>query len=202
MNETPLASRGGPWRRLHDTNITAAQGVFATGGLAAKTLGSPYAFAVTLGLIPVTEIPAGAVPSFAAGEATPNSIMFRFFGDDGNNKSFSARIWGITEGIGTVLTTKNQSWEATLLGQFLITFGNINGVTGTLIDSGSFEMDTIATTYGATSDIVLNSNAADIKGSFLRLDHLAFPLIGVELDDAVNAGTPATAMNALYRFLW
>ncbi len=202
-SQVNLASKGGPWKRLFATNVLAADAAFVSGGLAAKAFASPFAAAANIGIISLDNIPTSERPDFVSGGDTPNSIMFRFFGENASNDSFSARIWGITKGNSTVGSTKTQSWEATLLAQLLITLGNITGIAGTLIEpTTSFEADTIALTYGATQDIVLNSPANDLKGSFARIDHLAFPIIAVEFDDAVNTGTAADACNALYRFLW
>ncbi len=204
MGERNLASRGGSWQRLFTTNVTAANAAFVSGGLAAKVFTAPYLGAANLGIITLSDhLPTAAEPSFASGEETPNSIIFRFFGEDGSNDSFSARIWGIAEGIGTVGSTKTKSYEATLLAQLLITLGNITGIASTLIEpTTSFEADTIAVTYGATGDVVVQSSANDLKGSWARIDHLAFPILAVEFDDSVNSGTAAAACNALYRFLW
>lgn len=203
MSERNLTSRGGPWKRLHATNVTAANAVFASGGLAPKAFATPFSAGVALGIIDLEDIPTAERPDFAAGSEQPNSIIFRFFGEDGNNDSFSARIWGITRGEGTVGTTATKSWEATLLTELLITLGAKTGVAGTLIEATtSFEADTIAATYGATSDLTIQSSANDLRSAWARLDHLAFPILGVEFDDSVNSGTAAAACNALYRFLW
>lgn len=202
-SQVNLASKGGPWKRLFATNVPAADAAFVSGGLAAKAFATPFAAAANIGIISLEDIPTNERPDFVAGGDTPNSVMFRFFGEDGSNDSFSARIWGITKGNGTVGTTKTQSWEATLLAQLLITLGNITGVAGTLIEpTTSFEADTVTLTYGATQDITILSPANDLKGGFARIDHLAFPVLAVEFDESVNSGTAAVACNALYRFLW
>jgi len=203
MGERNLATRGSAWRRLFATNVTAADAVFVTGGLAAKPFTTPFLAAANLGIISLDQIPTAEKPSFAAGEEHANSIQFRFFGEDGSNDSFSARIWGITEGKGLVGTTAIHSYEATLLAELLITLGSRTGVANTLIEATtSFEADTIAVTYGATGDVVVLSPANDLKSAWARVDHTGYPIIAVEFDDAVNSGTAAAACNALYRFLW
>lgn len=199
--EVNLASRGGPWKRLFDTNLPAATAAFTSGGLAARPGATPFVATAALAIIALNDIPVSEKPALATGESEPNSVAFRFFGNNANNCSFSARIYGITAGGGTVGTTKTQSWEATLLAELLVTFGNINGIAGTLIPAADFEADTIAITSGNTNYIQL-LNTTDVKQAWAQIDHLAFPALAVELDDAVNSGTPATACNALYRFLW
>ena len=202
-NQVNLASKGTAWRRLFSTNVAAADAAFVSGGIAGKANGSPFAAAANIGIISLNDIPTSERPDFAAGSEEPNSIMLRFFGEDGSNDSFSARVWGITRGKGVVGSTPTQSWEAVLLAQFLITLGNVTGVTGTLIEpTTSFEADTIALTYGAVQDIVINSPANDLRGAYARIDNLAFPILAVEFDESVNAGTAAAACNALYRVLW
>lgn len=189
--EINLCTRGSMWKRLFATNLVAASANFVSGGLAAKPYLTPFAAGTNLALIDMRE---GGAP----GAAICNSIIFRFFGNNANNLTFSARIWGIEEGSDNVITVATKSWEVTLLAQFLATLGNVNGVAGTLIAAADFEADTIATTYGATNDITLNSNATDVKQAWARLDNLGFPQIGVELDD----GGSATSCNGLYRLLW
>lgn len=203
MGERNLATRGSAWRRLFATNVLAADALFVTGGLAARPFTTPFVAAANIGIISLDQIPTLARPSFAAGEEHPNSIQFRFFGENASNDSFSARIWGITEGKDLVGSTATHSYEATLLAELLITLGSRTGVLNTLIEpTTSFEADTIATTYGATGDVVLLSPANDLKSAWARVDHTGYPIVAVEFDDAVNSGTPADACNALYRFLW
>ena len=202
-NQVNLATKGTAWRRLFATNVTAADAAFVSGGIAGKANGSPFAAAANIGIISLNDIPTSERPDFAAGSEEPNSIMLRFFGENASNDSFSARVWGVTRGKGVVGSTPTQSWEATMLAQLLITLGNITGVAGTLIEpTTSFEADTIALVYGAVQDIVINSPANDLRGAHCRIDHLAFPILAVEFDDAVNSGTAADACNALYRFFW
>lgn len=206
MAERNLATRCGPWKRLFDTNPLAAVCSFTSGGLAAKIGGSPFAGSLVNPVLAVItsaeDLPTTTDLTYSSGGETPNAIQFRFFGDDANNKSFSARVFGIEQGISTVGTTKTISWEATLLAQYLITFGNINGATGTMVDAGSFEADTIVLTYGVTNDNAIQSNANDVHGAMVRLDHQGFPILAVEFDETVNSGSAATACNGLYRWLW
>ena len=191
MSMTSLASRGSLWSRLFATNVAAASANFVSGGLVARAYANPFAAGTNLALINVRE-------SQPPGAMTPNAMQFRFFGDNAQNLTFSARIWGIEEGVGTVSTTAMHSWEPTLLAQLLVTLGNVNGVASTLIEAASFEADTISLTYGASQDAVISSNAADLKQAWAAIDIHAFPLIAVELDD----GASATACNGLYRSLW
>ncbi len=201
-DESPLASRGGPWKRLVATNVAAATAGFVSGGLVPKIKGSPFVASSTLFLISREEIPTSEKPTFAAGGITPNSIMFRPFGGNDNNDSFSMRVWGLTKGIGTVGTTATESWEATLLAQLLVTLGNLAGVAGTLIEAADLEADTISLVEGATQDVVINSPEGDLRQAWARIDHLAFPMLAVEFDESVNSGVAADDCNTLYRFLW
>lgn len=201
MTDRASASRGGAWKRLFDSNVAAADAVFGT--IVGKKLASPFANAANFKLISLgAAIPSGVQAHQPTGDEQANSIIFRFFGTDANNESFSARVWGITRGTGTVVTTETRSWEVILLAEFLVTLGNLAGVAGTQIVAADFEADTIVRTYGATEDVAVSSPTNDVRGAWARLDHLAFPLLGVEFDDAVNSGAAAASCNALFRYLW
>lgn len=197
MSEKTLATRGGPWKRLFDTNVAAAAAAFGT--VAGKAKGSPPASNSTgLGIIsPFSPLPVAGALDFAAGEAMPNAVELRFFGRNAQNLTFSARVWGYTKGIGSPGGTAVECWERVLLAQFLCTIGNIAGVASTLIEASDLEVDTISLTYGASADVSISSPANDLP-AYVRLDHQGYPILGIELDD----GASATEVNALYRFLW
>ena len=195
MSSMTLASRGSAWRRLFATNVSAANAAFVSGGLAARLHTNPFTSGTNLAVL---DPRGGGV----AGAEMPNSLLLRFFGTDANNESFSARVWGIELGNSLVGSTQTKSWEPTLLAQLLVTFGNLAGVAGTQIAAADFEADTIALTYGASQDIVINSPANDLRNAWARIDMLGFPQIAIEMDDAVNSGAAAASCNGLFRFLW
>jgi hypothetical protein len=197
MSEKTLATRGGPWVRLFDTNVAAAAAAFGT--VVGKAKGSPPASNSTgLAIIsPFSPLPVAGKLDFAAGEAMPNAVELRFFGRDAANETFLARVWGFTKGIGSPGGTATECWERVLLAQFTLTLGNIAGVAGTLIEASDFEVDTITLTYGASADVSISSPANDLPAK-VRIDHQGYPILGIELDDNVSAAE----VNALYRFLW
>jgi hypothetical protein len=185
-----LASRGGLWRRLFASNVAAASANFVSGGLAARIGTNPFTSGTNLAILD----PGGGA---ASGRATPNSVLFRFFGTDASNETFSARIWGIEEGVSDVVSTATRSWQPTLLAELAITLGDLAGVAGTLIVAADFEADTIALTYGASQDIVLVTTT-DVRQAWARIDFLGFPILAVEFDD----GGSAASCNGLYRWVW
>lgn len=197
-SQVNLSSRGGLWRRLLADNVAAATSAFGT--VVGKVKQSPFVTSSTLTIISLNNPPTSEKPFHADGEE-PNSVMFRFFGQNNQNLGFSARVWGLTKGMGYSSTTAIECWERVLLAQFLVTTGNISGVANTLIGASDFECDTIALTYGESSGIAISSPANDLP-AWARLDHLAFPYLGIEIDESVNPGSPTTTSNILYRFLW
>lgn len=200
VDEQPLASRGGNWKRLFATNVAAASADFVSGGLVERPItnvkANPFEVGTNLAIIDLVTIPTSERPEFAAGAAVPNSIMFQLFGTDANNETFSGRFWGITQAQGLVGSTSVRSWKPTLLAEVLATLGAAQGVANTLVEAADFYADTYALTYGSSSDVVI-ANATDLRGAWFRLDHLAFPLIAVEFQE----GTAATC-NGLWRPLW
>ncbi len=194
--EVHLSSLGSPWRRLFDTSIAQASGAFLTsGGLKGRAFTSLAGNGLpedTAAGLKVIDLRAEAGP----GGATPNAIMFKFFGTNTSNQTFNARVWGIERGFGTVGTTKTQSWETCLLAQFGGVLGANGDAAGSLIGT-DLVADTITLTYGASQDVVISSPANDLQ-AWARLDNLGFPVIGVELDDAGSAVT----INGLYRLVW
>lgn len=190
-----LSTVGGPWKRVAATNVAAADAVFVTGGLAAKAYGSPFAAAANLFLL---DLKADAAP----GGQSPSAVIFRPFGGNDSNDSFSMRVWGIEVGDSLVGSTRVKSWEVTLLAELLVTLGSRVGVASTLIEAADLEADTVAMTDGASQDVVICSPEGDLKNAWARIDTLGFSLLAVEFDDAVNSGTAADDCNSLYRWLW
>ena len=197
MDSIVLSSRGSPWRRLYDTNVSAASAAFTTDGLQGRTRGpidkdNLYSDS---GDLRVLDLRAAAGP----GGTTPNSVIFVPFGRDTTNQTMSMRIWGVEEGVSGVGGSPVKSWEPMLLAELLCTLSAAKaGVAGSLVESSDYYCDTISLTQGASQDIVIASNASDLRAAWARIDILGFPILVVEMDD----GASATQVNSLYRFLW
>lgn len=190
------SSRGSIWRRVLDTNIAAAAAAFVSGGLQGRPRTARIAgeniFTAGGGLA-ILDL-RGDV---GAGGMAPNNVMFKPFGTDANNESFSMRVWGIEAGQGPVGATSVSAWEATLMAEVLVTLGNVAGANDSLVVASDFYADTVGLTYGSGVDNIMSSNAADLRGAWFRCDTLGFQVFGVEFQEVT-----AATMNALYRPLW
>lgn len=197
--ETPLASKGGMWRRLFQTNIAAAAAAFTSGGLVAKVVDNTptqnrftnHATAAIAAIDTVGQIT-------AAGSSTPNAVQVILFGTDTSNQTLSARVWGIAKGQDAVASSGVATvWQPFLLCEILATLSAVAGAAGHLIPASNLYADTYEITQGAASDIAI-VNGSDVRGPNFRVDIQGFDQIVVELDDGGSAAT----VNGIYRFLW
>lgn len=196
MSEFVQASRGGPWRRVYATSVLAAAAAYTSGGLKGQARGNrnlPNMYPNSGDLV-VLDIAADVGP----GGQTPNHIMIKPFGLDAADKTFAIRLWGIEEGIGLVDSTNTPCWEPTLLAEVAVTLGAAVGAAGSLVGASDLYADTLVLTYGIANDNLLMTGATDLNGSWWRSDILGHRYLAIEMDEGVSA----TAVNALYRFLW
>lgn len=192
-----LASRGSPWRRLYASNVAQASAVFTTDGLQGRSRGprpneNLYSDSNDL---KVLDLRGDAGP----GGETPNAIEFVPFGSDTTNQTMNVRVWGIEQGVGLVGSTDTPSWEPKLLAQFQATLSASKaGASGSLVTASDYYADTITLTYGATADVAILTNAADIRMASIRVFLSGYQIIVVEID----ANSSAATVNSLYRLLW
>ncbi len=197
MNEVSLTSRGSIWRRLYDTNVAAATAAFTTDGLQGRirrVKPEDENLYTDSGDLKVLDIRNGSGP----GGETPNAIQIVPFGRDTTNQTINFRVWGVDEGSGRDGSTDVKSWEPMLLAQFQATLSAAKaGAAGSLVNASDYYADTITLTYGAGQDVAIQSNAADIRMAWARLDIQGFQIIVIEIEE----GT-ATEVNLLYRWLF
>lgn len=176
MNINTVAS---PWVKLYSANSTNAS--FGT----VKSTTTKPTVSSTSG---VFECLAGAAP----GALVQNAVLLRFFGAGSNNNTGKVRVWGWSQ------ERTTGSWENVLLAEFAITLGNLAGAASCAIASTDLEADTITLTYGNDDvDVSINSNAADVRGAYARVDTQGSQLVQVETD----LNSSSTSLNCLYRLL-
>lgn len=200
-----LATRGGAWKRIFPAANTTAS-AFVTGGLQGKAYPlnnqtMPWVDAAGLRIVNVDGgqgLGGTARLPGPSGNPVPNAVDLMFFGVGANNATANARVWGITEGFDLVGTTETRSLEAAFLCELaLLLSNNIVGLDGTLIPTAGVLVDTITLTTGASQDVVITNQGADLRGAHCRVDITGFQTLALELD----VGT-ATSINGLFRFIW
>lgn len=194
-SQVHLSTVGSPWKRLFDANLTQSTDGFVSGGLKSRPFASAFVpDTIPVGPLAVIDLRAECGP----GGPVPNFIMFRFFGTDTSNQTFSARLWGIARGQGRVGAAVIDCWMTQFIAEVLATLSaTASGGTSTLIAAADLEADTIALTNGASQDIVINNSPSDVNGASVSIDIRGFDQLAVELDAASSAVTA----NALYRFI-
>lgn len=198
-----LATRGGAWRRIIPAGNTTAS-AFVTDGLQGKAYPyqtMPWVDATGMRIINTDGgqgIGAAAPPPGPPGNPTPQFLNLMFFGVGANNATANCRVWGLAEGHDLVVTTDTRSIEAVQLCELaLLLCNNKVGLDTTLIPTAGVYVDTITLTTGASQDVVISNQGADLRGAHCRVDMLGFQTLAIELD----VGT-ATSINGLYRFIW
>jgi hypothetical protein len=174
---------------MPNTSLYTASTVFR------KVLTSNSANAAYATKIDVVALPTSAgyinLASGSAGDYTPNSVLFKFYGTNSDNQTGNCRVYGLRpcqDSTGTL------SYTHVLLGEWAFTLSAaLTGVAGGLVGASEYYADTVTRTYGIenVSDQLL-SPTGDVPAQVL-MDAKGHSVLFVEF----KVGT-ATNLNALY----
>jgi hypothetical protein len=121
----------------------------------------------------------------------PSHILIQPWGTNGNNDTFSMRLWGWNQVESS--GTDHEAWIPFLLAELTVVLGNVAG-----IGTDEFLADTIAVTDGSGEEYFRNLHSPESDTPASIILHLKGAEL-IEFDFDLAGGQEGVAMNAYWR---